>query len=169
MLNMENMDELTDVISFCGSNDAAAREVFTVANELMYRAVADISDVINRDGMITVDVPDLRTLFGDAGMTIMASAIASGADRAMIATENAIASLFLEGEDMTRVSRILISITCTSSLNLKEVVTIIKCVKSAATKNTLIVTCTAVNESMDEEIRVTVFAIGLGNFSGKGS
>lgn len=161
MINIENIDELIDVISYSGRDDAAAPKVFTVANELMRLAIAGISDVINRDGMVTVDSADLHSLFLDAGMTMMVSAIASGADRAKVATETAIASLLLEGADMICVRRILISITSTSSFNLKEFVAAIKCVKAAAAENALIVTCTAVNESMGDDLRVTVFVIGL--------
>ncbi len=161
MLNIENIDELIDVISFSGRDDTAAPKVFTVANELMRLAITDISDVINRDGIVTLDIAGLRSLFLDAGMTMMVSAIASGADRARGATETAIASLLLEGADMIRVRRFLVSITSTSSLKLKELVVAIKCIKSTAAQNSLIVICTAVNESMGDDLRVTVFAIGL--------
>lgn len=162
MKNIENMYELIDVISFRGSNDAIAPQVFTFSNQLMHRAIADVADAINRDGMITVDVSDLRTLFWDAGITIMVSSIASSEDRAIIATDNAIARLFLEVEDITRVRQFLISIMHIGSLNLKEVVSVIKRVITAVDEDALIVTCTAVNESMDDKIRVTIFAIGFG-------
>jgi len=161
MLNIENIDELIGVISFSGRDDAAAPKVFTASNELMRLGIAGISDVINRDGIVTVDIADLHSLFLDAGMTMMVSAIASGADRAKVATETAIASLLLEGADMISVRRLLISITSTSSLKLKEVVAVIKCVKPTADEDALIVTCTAVNESMGDDLRVTVFTLGL--------
>lgn len=161
MLNIENIDAIINVIRFGSSNDAAAPKLFTVSNELIYRAVTAISDVINKDGIVTLDIADLRTLFSAAGMTLITSSNSSGKDRLKCATNNVISNILSASVDMSNVRRFLIGITSTRSLKLKEVATAIKRVRSAATKNSLIVTCTAVNESMGDAIRVTVFAISL--------
>jgi cell division protein FtsZ len=160
MKNIENMNELIDVISFRERNDTVPTDVFRVSNQLMHHAIADIFEG-NRDSLITVDISDLRTLIFDTGITIIASAIASGEDRAIIATKNAISSLILEGIVMTRVRRFFIRIIYIGSLNLKEVLAVIKSLRAAVDEDTLIVTSTAVNESMDDNIRVMLFAISF--------
>lgn len=161
MFNIENIDALIKMINCGGSNDAAAPELFIVSNALIYRAVTDLSDVINKDGAVTLDIADMRALFFDAGMTLIVSSTSSGIDRSRCATDKAIAKMLLKDVNVTSVRRFLISITSANSLKLKEVVTAIKCVKSAAAEKSLIVTCTAVNESMGDEIRVTVFEISF--------
>lgn len=161
MNHIENMDELIEVVSFRVSNEALTPQVFTLTNQLMYSAIADISDVINKDGAMTVDISTLQMLFGDAGKTIMASAIASGEDRAKIATENVIASLLLEVENITSVRRFLISIMYDDSITLKDIAVALKSVRTAVDKKTIIMLCTAVNKSMDKGIRVTLFAISF--------
>jgi cell division protein FtsZ len=92
---------------------------------------------------------------------MMGSAIASGPDRARIAAERAIASPLLEDVDMTGARGVLVNITSSSSLKLKELEEVMECVQFAAEEATVIVG-SVFDESMGDEMRVTVVATGLG-------
>ena len=94
-------------------------------------------------------------------MAMMGSAIASGPDRARAAAERAIASPLLEDVDMTGARGVLVNITSSSSLKLKEIDDVMDCVKFAAEEATVIIG-SVFDEAMGDEMRVTVVATGLG-------
>ncbi|MHB9119862.1 MAG: cell division protein FtsZ, partial [Burkholderiales bacterium] len=88
-------------------------------------------------------------------------AIASGPDRARVAAERAIASPLLEDVDMSGARGVLVNITSSSQLKLKELEDVMECVQFAAEEATVIVG-SVFDENMGEELRVTVVATGLG-------
>jgi len=92
---------------------------------------------------------------------MMGSAIASGPDRARIAAERAIASPLLEDVDMSGARGVLVNITSSSSLKLKELEEVMECVQFAAEEATVIVG-SVFDENMGDDMRVTVVATGLG-------
>lgn len=94
-------------------------------------------------------------------MAMMGSAIASGADRARSAAERAIASPLLEDMDMSGARGVLVNITSSNQLKLKEIDDVMECVQFAAEEATVIVG-SVFDESMGDELRVTVVATGLG-------
>jgi cell division protein FtsZ len=142
-------------------NDVTVPEAFKAANGVLQGAVAGIAEVINVPGLINVDFADVRTVMSENGMAMMGSAVASGADRARIAAERAIASPLLEDVDMTGARGVLVNITSSSSLKLKELEDVMECVQFAAEEATVIVG-SVFDESMGDEMRVTVVATGLG-------
>ena len=97
----------------------------------------------------------------ETGMAMMGSAIANGADRARTAAERAIASPLLEDVDMSGARGVLVNITSSSSLKLKEIDDVMECVQFAAEEATVIVG-SVFDEAMGDELRVTVVATGLG-------
>ena len=142
-------------------NDVTVPEAFKAANGVLQGAVAGIAEVINVPGLINVDFADVRTVMSENGMAMMGSAIASGPDRARIAAERAIASPLLEDVDMSGARGVLVNITSSSSLKLKELEDVMECVQFAAEEATVIVG-SVFDENMGEELRVTVVATGLG-------
>ena len=94
-------------------------------------------------------------------MAMMGSAIAFGPDRARVAAERAIASPLLEDVDMSGARGVLVNITSSSQLKLKELEEVMECVQFAAEEATVIVG-SVFDENMGEELRVTVVATGLG-------
>lgn len=94
-------------------------------------------------------------------MAMMGSAVASGPDRARLAAESAIASPLLEDVDMSGARGVLVNITSSSSLKLKEIDDVMECVQFAAEEATVIVG-SVFDESMGDDMRVTVVATGLG-------
>jgi cell division protein FtsZ len=142
-------------------NDVTVPEAFKAANGVLQGAVAGIAEVINVPGLINVDFADVRTVMSENGMAMMGSAVASGADRARIAAERAIASPLLEDIDMTGARGVLVNITSTSSLKVREMEEVMACVQFAAEEATVILG-SVFDESMGDELRVTVVATGLG-------
>ena len=142
-------------------NDVTVPEAFKAANGVLQGAVAGIAEVINVPGLINVDFADVRTVMSENGMAMMGSAIASGPDRARIAAERAIASPLLEDVDMTGARGVLVNITSTSSLKVREMEEVMACVQFAAEEATVILG-SVFDESMGDDLRVTVVATGLG-------
>ena len=142
-------------------NDVTVPEAFKAANGVLQGAVGGIAEVINVPGLINVDFADVRTVMSENGMAMMGSAIASGPDRARIAAERAIASPLLEDVDMSGARGVLVNITSSSQLKLKELEDVMECVQFAAEEATVIVG-SVFDENMGEELRVTVVATGLG-------
>ena len=142
-------------------DDITVPEAFKAANGVLQGAVAGIAEVINVPGLINVDFADVRTVMSENGMAMMGSAIASGPDRARIAAEGAIASPLLEDVDMSGARGVLVNITSSNSLKLKEIDDVMKCVQFAAEEATVIVG-SVFDDVMGEELRVTVVATGLG-------
>jgi cell division protein FtsZ len=143
-------------------SDVTVPEAFKAANGVLRGAVAGIAEVINVPGLINVDFADVRTVMSENGMAMMGSAVASGPDRARIAAERAIASPLLEDVDMTGARGVLVNITSTNSLKLREMEEVMACVQFAAEEATVILG-SVFDESMGDELRVTVVATGLGS------
>ncbi|HCJ50338.1 MAG: cell division protein FtsZ [Gallionellales bacterium CG_4_10_14_3_um_filter_54_96] len=143
-------------------NDVTVPEAFKAANGVLQGAVAGIAEVINVPGLINVDFADVRTVMSENGMAMMGSAVASGPDRAREAAERAIASPLLEDVDMTGARGVLVNITSTSSLKVREMEEVMACVQFAAEEATVILG-SVFDESMGDELRVTVVATGLGS------
>jgi len=142
-------------------NDVTVPEAFKAANGVLQGAVAGIAEVINAPGLINVDFADVCTVMSENGMAMMGSAVASGPDRARIAAERAIASPLLEDMDLTGARGVLVNITSTSSLKLREMDEVMACVQFAAEEATVILG-SVFDESMGDDLRVTVVATGLG-------
>ena len=142
-------------------NDITVPEAFKAANGVLQGAVAGIAEVINVPGLINVDFADVRTVMSENGMAMMGSAIANGPDRARTAAERAIASPLLEDVDMSGARGVLVNITSSMNLKLKEIDDVMECVQFAAEEATVIVG-SVFDEAMGDELRVTVVATGLG-------
>lgn len=142
-------------------NDVTVPEAFKAANGVLQGAVAGIAEVINVPGLINVDFADVRTVMSENGMAMMGSAIAAGHDRARIAAERAISSPLLEDVDMSGARGVLVNITSSSKLKLKEIDDVMACVQFAAEEATVIVG-SVFDDAMGDEMRVTVVATGLG-------
>ncbi|MFA6921422.1 MAG: cell division protein FtsZ [Gallionella sp.] len=159
----ENVDSLivvpiADLMKISG---VAMPEVFQTASGVMRDAVVGIAEMVNVPGLINVDFADVRTVMSEEGMAMVGSAVASGLSRAKIATERAISSPLLTEVGVTGALGVLVNITSTSSLKIREMEEIMACVQFAAEDATVILG-SVFDESMGDELRVTVVATGLG-------
>ena len=151
-------DKLMDVLG----DDVSMDEAFKAADNVLRNAVGGIAEIINFPGLVNVDFEDVRTVMGEMGVAMMGSAQASGVDRARIAAEQAVASPLLEGINLSGAKGVLVNITATRSLKMKEVNEVMNTVREFAAEDAHIIFGAVYDESMGENIRVTVVATGLG-------
>ncbi|MBI4742135.1 MAG: cell division protein FtsZ [Betaproteobacteria bacterium] len=156
-------DKLMDVLG----DDVSMDEAFKAADNVLRNAVGGIAEIIKCPGLVNVDFEDVRTVMGEMGMAMMGSANASGTDRARLAAEQAVASPLLEGINLSGAKGVLVNITSTRGLKMKEVNEVMNTVRAFAAEDAHIIFGAVYDDSMGEYIRVTVVATGLGQAQAK--
>jgi cell division protein FtsZ len=142
--------------------DISQDEAFAHANDVLKNAVGGIAEIINVKALVNVDFEDVRTVMGEPGKAMMGTARASGPDRARIAAEQAVACPLLDGVDMNGARGVLVLISAAKgSLKLNETKLAMKTVSAFAAQDAHVIYGTAYDESLVDEIRVTVVATGL--------
>ena len=137
-------------------------DAFKAANDVLLGAVQGIADLIIRPGMINVDFADVRTVMSEMGMAMMGTGAASGEERAREAAEAAIRSPLLEDVDLQGARGILVNITASDTLSLGEFSEVGDIVEEFASDQATVVVGTVIDESLGDELKVTVVATGLG-------
>ncbi len=137
-------------------------DAFKAANNVLLGAVQGIADLITRPGLINVDFADVRTVMSEMGMAMMGSGCASGADRARLAAEAAIASPLLEDVNLLGARGILVNVTAGLDMTIGEFEEVGNAVKEFASEDATVVVGTVIDPDMSDELRVTVVATGLG-------
>jgi cell division protein FtsZ len=151
-------DRLMEVLG----EDATFEDGFKAANEVLHGAVAGIAEIINCPGLVNVDFADVRTVMSENGVAMMGSATASGADRAQVAAERAAASPLLEDVNLTGARGVLVNITASKSLKLKEVHEVMNTIRSFTAEDATVIFGSVFDEAMSDALRVTIVATGLG-------
>ena len=149
-------DKLMDVLG----DDVSMDEAFKAADNVLRNAVGGIAEIINYPGLVNVDFEDVRTVMGEMGMAMMGSANASGVDRARIAAEQAVASPLLEGVNLSGAKGVLVNITSTRGLKMKEDNEVMNTVREFAAEDAHIIFGAVYDEGMGEDIRVSIIATG---------
>jgi cell division protein FtsZ len=144
------------------SKNSRIKDVFGMANEVLGFAVRGISDLIMVPGFINVDFADVRTVMKERGMALMGTGIASGGNRAADAAHKAISSPLLEDISIRGARGILINITSAPDISMEELKEICGIVQEEAHEEAIIKWGLVWDESLAEEIRVTVIATGIG-------
>jgi cell division protein FtsZ len=153
---------LNDKLLEVYGDDAGFEDCFRSADNVLKNAVGGIAEIINVPGLVNVDFQDVRTAMGEMGRAMMGSAEASGLDRARIAAEQAAVSPLLEGTELSGARCVLINITASRALKMSEVRDAVKTVQAFAAPEAFVKYGTVFEESMEDRIRVTVVATGLG-------
>lgn len=144
-------------------DDAPFEACFKAADDVLKNAVAGIAEIINVPGMVNVDFQDVRTAMAEMGRAMMGSAEASGVDRARVAAEQAAVSPLLEGTELSGARCVLINITASrSSLKMSEVRDAVRAIQGYAAPEAFVKYGTVFDDAMEDRIRVTVVATGLG-------
>lgn len=143
--------------------DVSLLSAFKSANNVLLGAVQGIAELITRPGLINVDFADVRTVMSEMGMAMMGSGSASGAERAREASEAAINSPLLEDIDLMGAHGILVNVTAGLDLSIGEFEEVGNTVKEFASENATVVVGTVIDPDMQEDLRVTVVATGLGD------
>lgn len=142
--------------------EASMMEWLQHADDVLNNAVAGIAEIINVRGHINVDFNDVKTIMGEQGKAMMGTAAASGIDRARIAAEQAVASPLLDGVDLSGARGVLVNVTASRNLKGKEIKDVMATVRAFASPDATIVQGIAYDDHMEDDIRVTVVATGLG-------
>ncbi len=138
-------------------------DAFKAANDVLLGAVQGIADLIIRPGMINVDFADVRTVMSEMGMAMMGSGQARGEHRAVEAAEAAVHSPLLEDIDLRGAKGILVNITAGPDLSLGEFAEVGDTVEAFASENATVVVGTVIDPDLEDQLRVTVVATGLGH------
>ncbi|MEC8950974.1 MAG: cell division protein FtsZ [Pseudomonadota bacterium] len=156
-------EKLLDVLG----KEASLLEAFKAANDVLLGAVKGIADLIMHPGHINVDFADVKTVMSEMGMAMMGTGVACGEDRAREASESAIRSPLLEDVNLQGARGILVNITAGENLSLGEFSEVGDTIEEFASDDATVVVGTVIDPDMDEEMRVTVVATGLGSQHGR--
>ncbi len=137
-------------------------DAFKAADDVLHNAVSGIADLITRPGLINVDFADVRTVMAEMGVAMMGSGTASGDDRARMAAEKALRSPLLDDVDLAGARGILVNVTGGPKLSIGEFQEVGETVREFASDEATVVVGMVIDPEMDEDIRVTVVATGLG-------
>lgn len=137
-------------------------DAFGAANDVLKGAVQGIAELITRPGLMNVDFADVRTVMSEMGYAMMGSGVANGEDRAEEAAEMAISSPLLEDIDLSGARGVLVNITAGFDLRLDEFETVGNTIRAFASDNATVVIGTSLDPEMNDELRVTVVATGIG-------
>jgi cell division protein FtsZ len=141
--------------------DTTMLDAFKKADDVLLHAVKGISDLINVHGLINLDFADVKTVMNEMGMALMGSGASSGENRAIDAATKAISSPLLENVSIRGATGIIINITGGTNMTLHEVNEASKLIQSEAHEEANIIFGAVIDETMGDEIRVTVIATGF--------
>jgi cell division protein FtsZ len=128
---------------------------------VLLNAVQGISDIITVHGLVNVDFADVRTIMAEQGMALMGTGRSSGERRALEAMQAAISSPLLEDVTLDGATGLLVNITGGPNLTLREVDEAVSMAQSAADPDANIIFGSVVDESLGDEVRITVIATGF--------
>src|SRR5213595_3664707 len=136
-------------------------EAFQMADDILRQGVQGITDLITVPGLVNLDFADVRTIMRDAGSALMGIGTASGENRAAEAARSAVSSPLLEAS-IEGATGILLNVTGGSEIGLFEVNEAAEVVTGAADQNANVIFGAVIDDSLDDEVKVTVIATGFG-------
>ena len=140
---------------------ASFLEMLKKADDVLLYAVKGISDLITVPGLINLDFADVRTIMAEMGIALMGTGLASGENRAMEAAQKAISSPLLEDITISGARAVLMNITASSNLGFEEVNEASSLIQKEVHEDANIIWGTAIDDSMGDELRITVIATGI--------
>lgn len=140
---------------------ASLADSFKVADDVLRQAVQGISDLITVPGLINLDFADVKAIMAGMGLALMGAGRASGEHRAMEATQQAISSPLLEEATIEGAKGVLINITGGPDLTLFEVNEASSIIREAADEDANIIFGAVIDESLRDEMKITVIATGF--------
>lgn len=140
---------------------ASFLEMLKKADDVLLYAVKGISDLITIPGLINLDFADVRTIMAEMGIALMGTGLASGENRAMEAAQKAISSPLLEDITISGARAVLMNITASSNLGFEEVNEASSLIQKEVHEDANIIWGTAIDDSMGDELRITVIATGI--------
>jgi cell division protein FtsZ len=142
--------------------NAKLTEMFLRADEILLHSVKGITDLIMMPGLVNLDFADVKTTMSKAGMAIMGIGISTGENRAVEAAERAMSHPLLEDIPITGAKGVLMNITSTSDMEFEEVAEASERIHDEVGEDADIFWGTSIDDSLGDEMRVTVLATGIG-------
>ncbi|RJX32694.1 MAG: cell division protein FtsZ [Desulfarculus sp.] len=142
--------------------NARFADMLKKADEVLLYAVRGISDLIMTPGLINLDFADVRTVMAEMGVALMGTGEASGDDRALQAANRAINNPLLEDITIQGARGVLVNITASADITIEEVSEASTFIQEAAHEDANIIWGTVIDESMENRMRLTVIATGIG-------
>src|SRR3989440_6033299 len=136
-------------------------DAFKLADDVLRQGVQGITDLITIPGLVNLDFADVRTIMRGAGSALMGIGAASGENRATEAAQAAVSSPLLEAS-IEGATGILLNVTGGGDIGLFEVNEAAEVVTGAADQNANVIFGAVIDESLEDEVRVTVIATGFG-------
>jgi cell division protein FtsZ len=136
-------------------------DAFKLADDVLRQGVQGITDLITIPGLVNLDFADVRTIMRGAGSALMGIGAASGENRATEAAQAAVSSPLLEAS-IEGATGILLNVTGGREIGLFEVNEAAEVVTGAADQNANVIFGAVIDESLGDEVRVTVIATGFG-------
>ncbi|VAW36019.1 Cell division protein FtsZ [hydrothermal vent metagenome] len=149
------------LLSIASKNTSLA-DAFKKADDVLFQAVKGISDVITVPGLVNVDFADVKTIMSEMGRALMGSGLAMGENRGLEAARQAISSPLLEDISIKGARGVLINVTGSSDLTLSDMNEASTLVHEEAHPDANIIIGAVIDETMGDEVRVTVIATGFG-------
>ncbi len=138
-------------------------DAFNIVDNVLRHGVQGISELITVPGLINVDFADVKTIMKDKGTALMGIGIGSGENRIIDAAEQAVSSPLLD-LSIDGATGILYTITAGSSLSMQEVAEAGKIIAGSAGENASIIFGAVIDESMGEDVRITIVATGFEDY-----
>ena len=155
-------DKLLQVVK----HEIGVRDAFCVTDEVLFRGIQGLSDIITIPGTINIDFADVRKVVKNSGTALMGIGRAQGDGRAIKAAEMAINSQLLESS-IDGASGIIVNITGSSNMSLYEINDAQSVINNVVKDDADVILGTAINESLQNEIQITVIATGFAEKSAR--
>jgi len=143
------------------SERTSMKEAFKMADEVLLQAIQGVSDLVNHQGVVNVDFADVRTIMAGQGRAMMGMGHARGEHKTVEAARQAISSPLLEEVSIVGARSLLINITGNANLTMYEIHEASSLVQEEAHEDCEVIWGWVIDESMQDEARVTVIATGL--------
>ena len=137
------------------------KEAFLLADDVLRQGVQGISDLITKPGEINIDFADVKTIMNGQGDALMGVGVGNGDNRAVDAATNAINNPLLEDARIEGAKGILVNVCGGADFSLSEYEEVLNIITANADKDALIIAGSAMDELMEDEVKVTVIATGF--------
>ncbi|MBU1745323.1 MAG: cell division protein FtsZ [Proteobacteria bacterium] len=144
-----------------GGREISLLDAFRKADDILYHAVKGISDLIMVPGLINLDFADVKKIMSQMGLALMGTGTAGGENRAVEAAQKAISSPLLEDNTIQGARGVLLNITGGPNMTLHEINEASSMIQAEVHEDAIIIFGTVLDESMGDEIRITVIATGF--------
>lgn len=149
-----------NLLQYLGANTKLT-DAFNEANDVLFKAVKGVSELITKPGLINIDFADIKTIMENSGYSMMGIGVGSGANRAKEATDQALKSPLLDNLDVKGAKGLLVNVSASENMSLGDFQAVGDIVESYAGVDATIVIGTTINPALGDEIQVTVVATGL--------